>query len=768
MYPTKQNHTNDISDMKKIYALLFLFLTTYSSSGQKNIFTSLSDFEKRGDKLFYYFSYTAAVLDYQQALKTDPEKDHLKLKIAECYRLLNDPLQAETWYAKAMANDQVIKPEHKMYYAQALSSNGKYVEAKKWLEAYQLDVARDSRTKKNIEAINNLGDLLKDSLSFIVTPLAINSPQADFSPSFYENGIVFISARAQSKIIKPVFSWNESQFLDLYYSEDSENGTNNTPRLFHQNINTGLHEGPTVFYDKGRKMIFTRNNLFNGKEMKSKEGIIKLKLFSSEMNGEGWAKPKSLPFNSDEYSVGHPAITENGKTLFFVSDMPGGFGGTDVYRCEWVGDNWGKPVNLGPEINTEGNEMFPFIHQDNKLYFSSNGHGGLGGLDIFQTDLKTIKVSNIGSPINSQSDDFGLIIYPDEQSGYFSSNRKGSAGDDDIYHFAVVRKMIDVIAYDFETGVLMPDTEVKIIDAETVRNKSLTNFKGTTSLSVDPRKNYTVNLTKEDYVPAEGKLESIHLLQKGFNQIRVPMMRSTSSNPVAERDSLKVIIKIPADGNGVRAVTGNPADNQMKITNLHPVSVYQIRNGSGTVQEVALINRKAYLLSPDARTLKGQSGETIVQFIDKLSAQSDARNNSIREAFRKIGYEPTFIEIKNIYYDYDKYYIRNDASSDLDRLVQILLDYTNLQVELSSHTDSRGSNLYNNELAKRRAIAAKEYLINEGVEAGRIELSDFGELQLINGCGDSKVCDEDDHQLNRRTEIALKFITSIELVKAEK
>lgn len=756
------SYNNPFCHFATITKWLVIFVIGFSSAGyaQQSILTNLTSFEKSGDKKFYLFSYKAAAQDYEHALNQDPEKEHLKIKIAECYRLLNEPVAVEKWYSQVIKNNQLIKPEHKMHYAQALSSNGKYQEAKKWLKEYQQDIDNDSRVGKKITAIDNLDQLLKDSLRYMVVPLNINSTESDFSPAYYKDGIVFVSARKQPKATKTIFAWNESQFLDLFFSQESETGNNLSPRLFHENVNTSLHEGPTVFNEDEAKMIFTRNNLLNRQKGESKDGIVKLKLYTTSGNkdGETWSKPESLPFNSDEYSTGHPAITNDGNTLFFASDMPGGFGGTDIYKSIKDGNTWSKPENLGAEINTEGNEVFPFIYDHNILYYSSNGMGGLGGLDIFRADLSSKTVRNLGAPVNSGVDDFGWITRDDGETGYFSSNRKPGSGSDDIYYFQVIKRLIEVIVYDYETGALVPDAEVRLFDAETERNQSVTAPDGSTDLVLNPRKNYVIKVARNSYVPSEGKLESNMFLNPDILQIRVPLVRQMEST-ISTLDSIKTILEFTSakDSIHVKVNSSTPVTIKEVISTINSrIKIYQVINSTG-IQEIAVKDNTVYLYDKDKYSFLSNTGRILISLKEPMPMDLYQREQLIDEQLIKLNLLAQYQLIQNIYYDYNKDFIRNDASAILDHLVHLMQDYPELSVRLTSHTDSRGSVVYNQTLSKRRADSAKTYLINEGIEASRIEVNWFGEDKLVNECENNKNCDEVSHQLNRRTEIMIVF-----------
>ena len=322
--------------------------------------------QRRAELHFQFFAYKSSVDLYHQIVEKKGQNDTLSLKIAECYRKLNMQDSAASWYSK-ITDQSVMDPIHHLYYAQALQYVGNYPEAKSEYQTYENLAMGDSRAPLNIAAMDNRDDYYIDSALYHVAEVPTNSPEADFAPSYFMDGFVFSSARERRALIQKKFKWNQKPYLDLYYSEVRD-GSFADPVGLSNKVNSKFHEGPVTTYDGGKKMIFTRNNFLQGTG-KSEDGIIKLKLYSAEISEErGWNNIEELPFNSDEYSVGHPTITSDGKTLYFVSDMPGGFGGTDIWVSKYD-TAWSQPVNLGEHINSEGDEMFPFIHEDNLLYF---------------------------------------------------------------------------------------------------------------------------------------------------------------------------------------------------------------------------------------------------------------------------------------------------------------------------------------------------------------------------------------------------------------
>lgn len=486
-----------------ILFILFLF-SSQGLLGQGSIMTNLKSNLKRADELYNEFSYRAALDLYLRVLEKNPQQGDVKLKIADCYRKLNEPEHTAAWYAKAIHDEQPLEAAHLLYYAQALNATGQYDEAKVWFGKYLEHSKTDHRAFNRIWGINNLSDFYRDSSQYSLQKLSINSKASDFGPSYYKDGIVFISAVGKELFVHHVNSWDQTAPLDLYYSKMHKNGGLAKPHKFHGNVNSRYHEGPAVFYNDDQNMIFTRSLYQNGKLRKSSDGINRIGLFTAARHADSqhWTDIKPLPFNSESYSVGHPAITRDGQALYFISDMPGGEGGLDLYVSRREGDNWGKPVNLGPKINTEGNEMFPFLSADSVLYFSSDGYGGLGGLDVYKVDLSGrhgLRVYNLGYPINTYSDDFGLILNQFGSGGFLASNRKGGSGSDDIYQFGVLMLQIETSLTDAASGTRLKGVQVTLTESRTQQDIPGTVKEDKVYFQVKQDGNYILKSQKEGY-----------------------------------------------------------------------------------------------------------------------------------------------------------------------------------------------------------------------------------------------------------------------------
>ncbi|MEM9298605.1 MAG: OmpA family protein [Bacteroidota bacterium] len=736
------------------YILTLFIATTFAPVLGQSIFSNfIAGPQDIGDKLFNEYAYTDAIEAYNKALKKEPENDTISLKIAESYRLLNDPSEASIWYEKVLSIKDSYNPVYFLHYAEALASTQRYDEAKNWYDYYGNLEQEDERAEYKINTIETRSKLFQNVLTTTVAKAPFNGNGADFSPAFYHDNIVFVSSRKSSSNIPIKFLWDNSEYLDLYiYNESGQ------VEKFDAKLNTKFHEGPLVFFENNTKVIFTRNNYYKGKIKSDNEGVTKLKLYMSEFGEGGWGVIQPLEFNNDDYSVGHPAITTDGKTLYFASDMPGGEGGTDLYKVTRVDDSWGEPENLGPNINTKGNEMFPFLHADKDLFFASNGHGGLGGLDIFGLDISEglhSKISNVGSPINTNLDDFGIILKEDGLSGYFSSNREKSLNNDDIYTFNTAKPllqnyMVKGVVADKVTRNVLPNTLIYLIRDGSVLSSTKSDDGGNYNFIVDPNTSYEIRAggngsddNEKTYLPYVDELatvenedniwlKDIELVEDYGFELFIKVMDKSTGEPLADAE-LSVIDNI--NGDTIFSDKVNQRGEfwySIENKELNDRISYQI----GLAKEGYLGKSLVYngALDTPGRT---DISKALDLHLDKIEIGTD------------IG---KLIDVQPIYFDLGKYSIRPDAAQELDKIVKIMLENPNIEIELGSHTDARGNSPGNLRLSDKRAKASADYIISQGIDKSRILGKGYGEFQIINRCVDGVKCSEKEHQLNRRTE----------------
>ena len=620
-------------------------------------------------KLMDEYNYSEAIEILRKAITEDKKKNEAVPLLAECYRIRNEVAKAKEMYAIAIALPNA-KPEYFFFYAKSLELSGDYLGAKNMFQKYAEKRPSDPRKKQYIA---NCDSVLTKWRQFspdfeVKIDSNINTIASEFGASFYEGKLTFASDFANPDA-KKIYSWTGHGFLDIMQSSPKEPGDfwggMDTPSKFEGKFNRQYHDGPATFSTDGKSIYFTRSSYSNAKL----EGVYKtslLQIFYAHKQDTTWGEIKPFYLNKPEYSIGHPTLSFNGQTLYFVSDMPGGEGGTDIYMCKREGDGWGGPIKLGPTVNTKGNEMFPYACEDGFLYFASDGHPGFGGLDIFKTKSingRWITPINLKGPINGSYDDFAIAFAPGLKNGFFSSNRRNGIGDDDIYAFRKVDTVILPVLPTFISGIVKDKTTMLPIEDATIFL-----YNGNTRY---------VSILKTN---KDGMF---------FAKVSKPtdyIVKAMKTNYIADCTPFPVNKLIPAD----------------------------------------TISAPRELL------------------LDKLI---------VNKSFR----------IDNIYYDFDKYDIREDAKPELDKLVRIMKENT-IVVELGSHTDCRGTNKYNDNLSQKRAESAVNYIVDEGISLNRISAKGYGESQLLNKCADGVECTPEEHQLNRRTEFKVISLTPKETI----
>ena len=535
-------------------------------------------------------------------------------------------------------------------------------------------------------------------------------------------------------MIERKHAWTNQPFLDLYYSRGKENKFR-APEMFAAEIQTKLNDGPVAFNKKGDELWITRNNIVGTKVHKSSDKIVKLKLFKSNSNGGSeWGKLESFEYNSDNYSCAHAALSPDGQRLYFSSDMPGSKGGMDIFMCSKQGNGWSRPVNLGDTVNTRGNELFPAVMDDGTLYYSSDGLPGLGGLDIFFTrDLGnrfTVPV-NVGYPINTYDDDFNMVYDLKNKIGYLSSNRANKGFDDDLYTFKKKSLRIKGIVVRKEDGTPINEARVELKTGD--KAQAFTTMEnGRFDFPADFDLEYVLKGSATDLG------DSTVYLQTSGTYPGDPFVRIELGKKSAEF-ALSILVidaetKQPLPGSMIRDDDAQKDIGSTDLAGRYTQPIVPQKD------EQLLISMAGY--RPKVLMLQGQNGEAPKnhEYVVELTKASDLTP-----------FENWF---KIIYYDLDKYSVREDAIKILDDVAAFLIENRNVKISLSSSTDSRATAEYNEKLSHNRSKSARQYLIDKGVNSKQLaKVSWSGESVLVNDCGDGAPCSEELHQLNRRTEM---------------
>lgn len=618
----------------------------------------------RADKNYEKLAYYDAIKIYEKVANRGFASPEMLKNIGNSYYFNGDYQQANKWYAQLFSEfpNHGIESEYYYRFGQTLKNVGDDKSAAIYLNKFATENTKSERTKL-IEADKNyMAEIEKNSGRFSIQDAKINSPYSDYGTSIYKDQVLFATARDTGNFTKRVHTWTGNSFTNIYSADIQEDGTLSNPKKFSRKIDTKFNEATPVITKDGKTMYFTRNNYNKGKRGISSERTTLLKIYRAELVNDKWTNITELPFNNNQFNTAHPVLDADEKTMYFASDRPGGYGKSDIWKVAIIDNGFGVPQNLGPEINTDGRETFPFISSDNELYFATDGRPGLGGLDVFVSKIKTdgalTKPQNVGAPINSKADDFAFMIENKKQLGYFSSNRENGHGMDDIYAFKQNRALVLECSQDLK---------VTVIDAKTreiISNANLNLYE----------MNYVGRATSNAMTP-----ESKYVFETDYNC------------------GASYRIKAEAPGYNVKE------------------DVVALPNETGVTEHLIV-------LEPAKVEIK--KGDDLFKVL----------------------------ELNPIYFDLDKSNIRPDAAAELAKVLAVLEEYPTMKIDIRSHTDSRASHAYNDQLSDRRAKSTREWLISKGINPKRLTAKGYGERQLVNKCADGVSCTDEEHQANRRSE----------------
>ncbi len=659
-----------------------------------------------------------------------------EIMLADCYRQTNDYVKAEAEYNIISLDIRLKDEKQRLYYAQILQNNQKYDLAAFWYNKYLLKFPQDKRAQNQMEACKNLEQFSTDK-RYSITNLSLNTNGYDFGACIKNNVLYFISTGGKSAAVKPkdINLWTGERFMDLYTSNIIENDSTadefSIPVSMPKTVNTKYNEGPLCFNKEKTKVYFTRNQYNPDEKNKlyySKQKEANLTIFEATIDKGNWINIKELPFNNKEYSCGHPVWDDDDSILYFTSTMPGGYGGTDLWKSKLSNSKWEKPANLGSVINTEGDEMFPAMDVNKNFYFASDGHGGLGGLDIFsakKSDGVFSNVKNLGTPINSSYDDFGYLINENNTIGFFSSDRPGGKGEDDIYRFADVKYELEVTIIDKFTKEPIATSLVQLKEKDEIKNKLSSNNNGVSQTRVEGGSEYILDAEAPNYLPGTINKQILANEKRPFNKVTIELQPLVLQVSVINAETKK-----PVAGAVLNCTNACTNKTKTSIADETGITAYTVLNNCTYTLDASA---KSYLPKPVTQITTTLKDTTFI--VIELTQINDKA-----------------IALNNIYYDFNKWDIRPEAEQDLKMLLQFMKQNPDAILELSSNTDSRGEDKYNLDLSQKRAQSAVNWLVTRGVYENNIKPVGYGETKPLNACINNVKCSEEDHQKNRRTE----------------
>jgi outer membrane protein OmpA-like peptidoglycan-associated protein len=725
--------------LKQILILLTV-LSSFASYTQNRVKYEL------GKKYYDILGYSEAIPYFEEYLQKNSDDVHAIQLLSECYQSINDYENAEKWLKELASNSENNDNSVSLNLAKVLQSLSKYEDAATYYSKY-LETSESRLATNQLIACKQI-NLFADQKDFLLEKVNFNKSGHDFGSFIFGDKFYFTTTEDitnnENKDVKKDMYLHENfmNINEVLYSKEEFTFSSAKPSTL--GINTQYHEGPIWITEDGKTIFFTRNDYQEGSKGKDlsfdKNRITNLKIFKGDIYNDVVSNIVEFPFNSSEYSCGHPVFDEITNTLIFVSDMPGSIGGTDLWYSKFENNTFSTPMNFGETINTEGNEMFPFMSKDS-MYFASNGIGGMGGLDIFVSVMNNRipdKPKNMGAPINSSFDDFAFYKYNNSRVGFISSNRPGGVGKDDIYMIMDNHYDLEVMIVDATTNLPIENASVKgTCQGKEFINKLTDNsgkfvsiVKGTNTYNfVADAPFYYMNYDSITIMPSK--------TQDKFSLV-IPL------HPLVAKIVVKdAMHKTPISGALLTITHKCDKITDTTVTNTLGNYSFDVKKSCDlTIQATAnsyFPKNLNYILTDGNDTI------VIEIWMDRIHSEE--------------------IVLKNIYYDFDQSFIREDAEPDLLYLYTFLKSNPKVIVELSSHTDARGLDIYNLKLSQKRADAAKQWLVNRGIKSDRIIAIGYGENKPINSCGNDVKCTEEEHQMNRRTEFRVlnsgKIIESV-------
>lgn len=692
-----------------------------------------ADYVKRADRFMSLFRFEKAAALYKKAVDADANDIAAWEKLGQCFVYMKDFQSAEAVY-KTLSDNPLSSHEAKFKYAQMLRMNGKYEDAQKAYNAFAKAMPMDTRSDDFLNFSEQLNNLTRDLKNYELINIPENSLASEIGPAYLLGNLTFSSNRKGSNAVKLTDNWTENPYYDVYTMQQTTTGTDAIPSKAKGKVNRRLNEGPACFSNDGKEMIFTASNY----KRRGEDGVRKLGLYSARYDDrkKKWMNVKPLPFNSSVYNSAQPSLSEDGTRLYFVSDMPGGQGGTDIYMSLRNGNTWENPVNLGKEINTAGMEMFPFIAPSGRLYFSSDSRIGLGGLDILYATNENGKWGNIvnpGVPVNSSSDDFGYICSATGKEGYMVSDRPGGLGSDDIYKFVKNSESICGKVVDAVTKKALQNVTISALSENGIKISARSDNSGAYCFELPVGNTFRFISDAEGYATFESAVTVGAENNPPLNLFLFPRGGIDLTVDVLEKSGGKI-----SDANAflVNKKTGQVVQGKTDMQGQVHFDLYKDQE-----YDVKIVKKTA------------NKDSVYSKFVKAISTMGLKPNQNISEVAELSKYDSKYVfDLPNIFFDYNKYDLNENAKTELDKVVAVMKDFPEVEVELSAHTDSRGSAPTNLKLSAMRAQSCVAYLESKSVNLTKLIAVGFGEMKIRNKCIDYVPCTDKEHAYNRRIE----------------
>lgn len=704
---------------------------------------------------FKSYLFKEAIPLYESALQKDPYLGDAMVSLAQCYYYTNQPDKAALWYARILRYDGY--KQYAFEYGQTLKMQGKYSEAKRWFQ----ESSRYDNTK-GVHYAQSCEWALKanpwDAVYEVTALPEINSKSADFAPTLYNGQLIFASSRSIAVTKNGEVAWTNDAFNQHYTASTNVQGNWEAPMALRSYVGKDINDAPMSYAPNADRVAITSNNFMDGIRHIDGSGLM-MDLYLYQIKSlKEWdlSTEQFFAFNATvdtkrPYSTGHPCLANQGTTLYFASNRPGGYGGYDLYKCVRTANGWSVPQNLGHPINTPGNELSPFVDEKGQLFFASDWHQGYGGMDLFTADRQAYgwdNVQNMGKGINSTADDLYFVFDNQRRMGYFTSNRAGGRGNEDIYQ---VRQRAAFPARQVQrltpgTKYLLDDRYFRPGDGE-LHNTSDPQLYGILQRLQD---NPTAMIQINGYTDAVGSAKSnLQLSQeRAASLARFFTQRGIAEQRVRTQGYGESFLVNHCDDNA-RCSSEERAENRR----LEVVVIGNLVNGVANITYDASPAPNADKIVQDAVAMAVARKTAVPQTRSSEPREKNVSKTNYQASERKDHYAiGDKIEVASVFYEHSRSSIDEHKSPGLKQLIDILQQHQHVVIEIGAHTDASGSSSYNLELSEKRAQAVKRYLEDKGIDPNRLVAKGYGETQLLNECKDGVQCSKEEHAINRRTE----------------
>lgn len=746
-----------ISNIIRLSLIVILFQFSNIANAQLPVFKKEKRLTKQAESHFAQKDFAKAAIKFREISTRYKGNTDIWYKLAVSYQELGQPERAELYYNKIVKEGDEVNPLLHLSLGQVYMMQGKYPKAREHFQKYN-DILEynDQMAMRYISSIENIDKYFTDSSFFKSENLPMNSGASDFSATIIDEDFYFLSTRSKKG------DYTDRYASDLFMASGNENAVFESPKKIGGPANSRFGEIGYAIVPKTKEIFICRYE--PGKQNEYSMGYNLYKAYIN--SNKEISKPEKFEMENFKYAIAYPTLNADGSKMVFASDAPGGYGGWDLYEADYTSEGLQNILNLGGKVNSAGDELYPFLLNDTIIFYATDGHGGLGGFDIYSKNLANTNehARNLGFPVNSESNDYG-IYFDTGLTGYFSSNRIGGKGKDDIYKFMIHQIKIQGEVVDLDNGDNLKNVSVSVNRSKGGDEVLALADNGRLQLAAQPGEEIEITIEKEGYEKRTFAVNTSSMTFTGNHNLEIGKLKVEKLETNIEPISISAeLLEKEIDENiffSVQIAAGRVKINKSTLKNKYSGNLEIKELFDGRYYRYYLEKHPSYFEAKEVWKKMGKKKSFLVAYNKNQSVRvmkalkdvhvvpAEAKDPEVHEFISTTDQVTSSI----IYYGLDKFRIPREAEPKLNRIIKQLKDNPNYFLEIAAHTDKRGSDMYNRALSEERARFLKEYIVSNGIGANRVISHGIGEKQLKNYCAN---CSEADHKQNRRAELILR------------